>query len=778
MSRHSTISWRSCLLGLVILCLFGSSVGWAREAAGPSIPPNFLAYPPYSGFSWEATHLLPVTHDNFMVVETDDGALYRGMVQARAMTEKQDERTRQERARQAKLTAVPARWTSQFEAMKSAATGDAAYQKGNGMPAAIRLYTAAAVDFHRAHPVTIERSEDFYRRQPSAQGPLSSVQVTALGHAIERFKAVLDLPDADKVPRAMAAAYMLGRSYALRDQTGDIPKAEKAFERTRSMARDGFPDPDGLAVASYGEQARLRRAQGDLAGALHLYAEQAAHGSVVGVESLKWVSQALYQDPQGMAKVENIPIGQRVLIAYALQANDDGRILDYAYTPGQHSPIFYGFYDPKGMQPILTIAKSWPPAKIAWPDRLAALAFRAGDRDFARHLLVNQHSPLAWWLRAKLQVADGKLAAAETSYRRVVTMTGMHDTAVNSLSPFNGAAACSEMAQLERVRGQFIQAIKDTLTCTAKYGWQHQDSGIVEYLADRVLTTGELMHLVDAYPVSDRKPSVQWQPYDVAVRILHSVLAKRLVREGRFKEAIHYADPTGDWRLRSDDPSYDTGLSPTLKNQLDLIRAYVNAKDQSVHADTDVKRAQAWYQLALLTRMYYSDITAHDSVMHAQDGGPAYPGISSAERLRLKQNYAGPDQANLHWYIARKDALHAAKLVPARSQAYAAILCHGAHWMFQAPPVDGRDPGKLYAATYRLYLRNGAYVPWGRSFGRHCPDPDFAKAAVPEWRYEAGKWFKRVRQDAYAVGASIILGLVLAGWLVGKSLSRKGGRGN
>ena len=739
----------------------------------PSIPPGFLAYPPYNGFVFEAVHLLPARHDHLTVDEVDDYTLFRGMTDVRlaeaASFDDEAKRVKQrdeDRARQAKLTAIPARFAAEFKAMQAAANGDAAYAIGKDLPVAIRLYTAAAVDFHIAHPTVIKRQpSEWWQKSPAPAGPMGTEQLTALDKAIRRFQAVLDLPDAAKPPRAVAAAYMLGRSYALRGNTGDAVLAETAFVVTRTLARAGLPDPYGLAVASFGEQARLRRTEGDLASTIGLYAEQAVRGSVEGVESLKWVAQALYSDPKGMTEVETIPLGQRLLIAYALEFNDDGRVRDYVYTRGGHPS---GNVDNGTMDLLVRTAKQWPKGKIAWPDRMAALAYRTGDFDFARTLVNGQDTALAWWLKAKMLVADSRLAEAEAAYKKVVEMSPASPDP-NGLSPFNESAACGEMTQLERARGEFIPAIRNRVACDRNHLGVAQ-SHLITYLAERVLTTKELRGIVEKLSPD---PSVETgRVIDTESWMLHSALAKRLVREGHYKEAIPYANAVFPMRVRSGDPSFDTGLSDNLKTQRDLIQAYATARERTKHASSAVARAAAWYRLGLLTRVEHDQVVDHGSPLYTKEATPVYRGVSSNELVRLKKNYATPDQDRLRWYIAYDDALKSAQLVPARSQAYAAILCHAAHWIYQAPPVDSRKPKDIFKDTYRLYLKNGAYVPWGKAFGHDCPDPDFKAASKPAWRHKLS--ILRARANRHPIVASVMLALLVLGLIfVGLLLARR-----
>jgi tetratricopeptide (TPR) repeat protein len=754
--------------------------GTAMAADDPSIPPGFLAYPPYNGFVFEAVHLLPVRHDQLIVVEVDDDMLLRGIeaIRASAATSPNDEaeQARQKdevRAKLAKLVAVPGQFAAQFKAMQAAPDGDAAYALGQDLPEAIRLYTAAAVDFHVAHPTVIERQPDVVWPKPEPSGPMDAEQRAALDKAIPRFQAVLDLQGASRASRAVAAAYMLGRSYALRANPGDQALAEKAFVLTRTLARAGLPDPDGLAVASFGDQARLRRGAGDLGSAVGLYAEQATRGSVEGVESLKWVAQALYNDPDGMAKTENVPLAQRLLIAYALEYNDDGRVGEYVYTPGRHP---YGNVDNGTMDLLVRTAKQWPREKIVWPDRMAALAYRTGDFDFASTLIDGQDTALAWWLKAKLLVADGKLAEAEAAYKKVMAKSPATPDP-DGLSPFNESAACSEMAQLERARGEFMSAMHDQIACDRTYVTA-QSNNQISYLSERVLTTAELQGIVATLPAD---PSMQTSMViDADSSLLHSELARRLVREGHYEEALPYAGTSVSNYVNKGDLSFDTGLSKTLKSQRDLIQAYATAHEQTTHATSAVTNAAAWYELALLARVEHEEIMDHDSSLFKNQPTPAFPGVSSSELTRLKENYTKPDQDNLRWYVAFDDALKAAQLVPARSQAYAAILCHAGHWMNQAPSgIDGNDPAAGLRQAWQLYVKHGAYVRWAGSFGHQCPDPDFDAAARPAWWRRVKKWIVKFHVHPLTVAAiavsSLLLALGVVAWLIRKKLTHRSG---
>ena len=75
--------------------------------------------------------------------------------------------------------------------------------------------------------------------------------------------------------------------------------------------------------------------------------------------------------------------------------------------------------------------------------------------------------------------------------------------------------------------------------------------------------------------------------------------------------------------------------------------------------------------------------------------------------------------------------MKAADELPARSQAYAAVLCQGTRFVINDAP-------DVAAKMYRRYVETGAVVPFSGSFGQECAEPDFKGAArfhyVQAWR--------------------------------------------
>jgi hypothetical protein len=74
-------------------------------------------------------------------------------------------------------------------------------------------------------------------------------------------------------------------------------------------------------------------------------------------------------------------------------------------------------------------------------------------------------------------------------------------------------------------------------------------------------------------------------------------------------------------------------------------------------------------------------------------------------------------------YLAVDQLVHAADLLPPRSQAFAAVLCTATGWMLSTPGAAERADN-----LYKRYVMEGPLVAWAVHFGRRCPEPDFAAA--------------------------------------------------
>ena len=301
----------------------------------------------------------------------------------------------------------------------------------------------------------------------------------------------------------------------------------------------------------------------------------------------------------------------------------------------------------------------------------------------------------------------------------------------NSLKE-NRRFIAGETGALALARGEYVDALLYLQPVASTY-W-----GDVAYIAERVLTVDELKQFVDAHvpPPAPPKSSVEDQPggagwlwnTDPALR-LRDLLARRLVREGRYREAMRYFHSPQDTNFRDPD-----------------VRKHVTEYAQALHeANGDwrrINRARAWYQAAVLARhsgmemMGYEAAPDYFGLDGALDGGigRANPGrcfTTDAELSRFATSGAKPDLRFHYRFMAVDDAIRAADLLPPRSQAFAAVLCHATGWMMSTVGTAGneREPEVLVHQLYHRYVKEGPHVAWAAHFGRKCPEPNFESAA-------------------------------------------------
>ncbi len=613
--------------------------------------------------------------------------------------------------------------------MRGAASGEDAYALGAGLPQAVRLYTAGAIDFHGG---------------------------AKLPAAIARFAAVLALPVAAQRPRGVWAAYMLGRADALGN---DDAGAASAFRLTRRLALSGEPDPLGLAVASYGEEARLHFARAnaqlvagpsaapltpppapsptmpppsdmasidaphifkgydlppqnaaafghEMALAAALYSRQAANGSDSGVQSLRIVSENVLSDPARTEAAVADPLLQRIVVAYALARLDDTSTQDA--IPPDAGTRDKGVV-PNALLPMLVAAiERHGFAHVAAADRLAALCYRTGRYDLAAKLANGSPSPLAQWVLAKLAVQRGDLAAAEKYY--AAAAHGFPATYDDD----NVHRVVGESAVVMLARGEYTDALARLYPVAATY-W-----GDVAYVAERVLTVDELKAFVDAkVPASNKPPAEATYGFQITdpAPLLRNLLARRLMQAGRTDEALPYFQ-TDALRKQAKDYSDALAAGGSDWGKVDRAEALFAAATLARQSGIDIIGTEATPDYNYLQGSF--DIGIGQTELKG-------PYITANEHARFAATTARPNYRFHYRYIAVDEAKQAAALLPPRSQAYAAVLCAATRWMMDTPDQDARA-----RALYKLYVANGPRVAFARNFGRNCPKPDFAGAVTRE----------------------------------------------
>ncbi len=116
-----------------------------------------------------------------------------------------------------------------------------------------------------------------------------------------------------------------------------------------------------------------------------------------------------------------------------------------------------------------------------------------------------------------------------------------------------------------------------------------------------------------------------------------------------------------------------------------------------------------------------------------------------------------PDRRFHYRFLAVENAERAADALPARSQAFAVVLCRAAGWMFQSD--DEAEAFRLY----KRYTAFGAIVPFATRFGYGCPAPDFDAAARLRWREPVSRAASALRRHRRPVaGAGVALAALTA----------------
>lgn len=399
----------------------------------------------------------------------------------------------------------------------SAATLRAELQKGrDSLPAAPHLEPEGDP---ATEPTPVDPASTDQPAKPAAPKPASELPSEEFGlyqagaaafhggdytAARAAWKALLALPSEKRHYRSVWAEFMLGRSGLVEQDPEAASVADSTlphFKKVRELAAQGFPDPLGLAAASYGWEGYVWNSrdpeQASPENAIVAYLQQLASGDERAFTSIRFVLRDQFQlghfemaEANASAveaawqKAAASPVLRQVITRWHL-AMDQDRNSRWAAERDASQP------DPVG-QWLARLEKTNPKAEEA--DRLAWLAYRNADYAQAQRWLklAPAESRLTLWLTAKLALRAGDSAKAAALMDKVDALFPQPEKLRVSQGitgvPLPRAAARGEHAAMLLAQGKFQESLAGFL---AAGHWQD-----AAYVAERVLTLPELQDYV------------------------------------------------------------------------------------------------------------------------------------------------------------------------------------------------------------------------------------------------------------------------------------------
>lgn len=534
------------------------------------------------------------------------------------------------------------------------------------------------------------------------------------------------LVDARSKPRAVWAAYMIGRA---RMRQPMFAEAIEAFRTVRELAGlEGFDDSTGLATASLGWEARCEMDTGNFDRAVELYLEQLACGDQTAIWSLRDVARSIFSGPavyvDGAWESTNCDDERMEQVLIKASAEPHLRPVLAAYIAAQGGPFNSDFGKP-GDDLSLAYLKATEHADIRDARDCAYLAWAAydgGHFDMTRRWLERapKDSPVANWLRAKMLLREGKLPEAAAKMAMAARHFPRNDPQPSDcLQPDNTFATASllqgELAAMKLASGQFV----DALDLLVRHGWSEDAA----YVAERVLTVQELTRYVDRnFPPTSQPAQVAATQEAVAqddddqegdgeeddaprptleqrramIRDgMRPLLGRRLVREGQYKKALKY--------LHEGEATIVQGLAAQMSVAQDIRQP-------------DTKRALAFRAAAKVIHDNGMEIMGsegepdwrcfggnfeRETIIASRRATTNPAGPSGEELTRLDQHAVEPDSRFHYRYVAADLAWQAARLMDDQTDETADVLCEAGTWL------KARDPKAADRFYKALVIRCG-----------------------------------------------------------------------
>lgn len=498
--------------------------------------------------------------------------------------------------------------------------------------------------------------------------------------ARENWQAILDLPAAERQQRSVMAAYMIAKA---------CPQAALTyFPLVRELVEAGYPDSQGLAAASYGREARVYLDQGDYQAAIELYLRQWAAGYENAEQSLKLVARDIWYrcHDRKLASLLADETSRAVLTAYLLVQRDDEANTELR-------------------ERFLRLLPDIEKIHLPEAGRFALMEYQQNNLSAARLWISHAAASdaLALWVKSKLLLRAGRIEEGRTLLLALTEDMQASDTDWRRLSP---SRAWGELGLLMMREARFVEA--------ADCFWNADSWEDCAYVLERLLSIDELIQWVQSRLSEFGEESDHYHGDP------HALLARRLMREGRFELALEHFQPDARQQAEA------------------YLQAMRSANDLSQKAAT---RARHFWEAACLMREYGMLLFAAELAPDYAwtEGSLEWGDVALARQNRLysygnpinepsgeevdraKQTQILPDKRYHYRYRAVRLAELGASLLPNNSEQAARIYCVAGSW------IKYRDPSEADRLFKLLVVR--------------CPDTELGQAAA------VINWFPRVELD-------------------------------
>ena len=566
--------------------------------------------------------------------------------------------------------------------------------------------------------------------------------------AAKAWQRLLQRPASERHYRSVWAAFMLGK-LALKNND---PEAIKWFQMTRDFAKNGYADSLGMAADSYGWEGRSHWKLGQPEKAAPLFLTQLALGDQSAIVSLKalipdrtpidfMLNYGIEADAfQARNEQQKIAADAEALQGLKVAAADP--LLRKLVTAHILTTRAMADYYPESVAQYakrsnrwLTVIDGLKMSAIDDAEYLGWLAYSTGNyQDAARWLkLAAANSPAACWLRAKLELRDGKVADA------IKDMTLAVQSLKTSYSPHNNAeetdrryvysgeggqwqfadCASGDLAGLHLTQGDFILSLDIFLK-----GGLWLDAA---FIAESVITTDELKAYVDK---SVRQSSTATDPENPFQKLRY-LLGRRLVRDGRNAEAASYLpQPVAKVHARYAKALQESNNSKLPKSE--RAEAYFTAAWLTRHQGMELMGTEIFPDGFYSEGGFQGDDIAGERLtgkcLGWHDGKPLIIQlpieVTKAERARIKANQIQPNVRYHYRFIAADLTIKSAALLNDNIEELADVLNTAGMW------VKDRDEkrGDRYFSMIE----------------KRCARTEIGKAAIAKrWFVDAlGPWSK------------------------------------